>query len=254
MTENQNAKIIALVVSATLITGILLTSLWFFVFNKKTLTGSSVIQQTAPTQATSDNTTKLKLARSTVTSIFLSVEQFKTEWKKYPSTLDEILNVGIIKKEEILAQSGIVYAYEVSDDGKDCAVRTTIDTNQLLTNYCSTYSEMADGVYALTPSERQQVTANAKKIPYVSAQSEVEIIFNAVARYKAFNNAHPKTLQDLVDREELPKEFLSKKHEGYTLSFSAIDENDCKVVVKFSTGESITSLCNDPDYGKQFSN
>ena len=257
MTQNQNTKIIALLVSTTVIIGISITSVWFFVLNKKTSTGNSVIQQAARIQATpdltsADYTAKLDLARTTVTSLFLSAEQFKIEWKKYPSTLDEILNVGVIKREDVLSQNGIVYAYEVSEDGNDCAIRTTIDTNQLLTNYCTTYAEMIAGVYALTPSEKQQNAETAKKIPYVAALSDVEMVFSAVNRYKVLNNAHPKTLQDLVDRKELQKEFITRKREGYSLTFSATNENDCKVIVKFVTGESITSLCNDPDYGKQF--
>ncbi|MBP7774559.1 hypothetical protein KA078_02090 [Candidatus Woesebacteria bacterium] len=257
MIQNQTTRVIALLISTALIIGIAITAIWFFVLNKKTSTGNSVIQQTARIQSTPDVSSadyiaKLDLARATVASIFISAEQYETEWNKYPSTLDEIVNVGIIKKDELTSQNGIVYAYEVSEDKSDCAIRTTIDTNPVLTNYCATFSETNEGVYALTPSEKQQAEENAKKIPYVAALSDVGIVFSAVDRYKAFNSAHPKSLQDLVDRDELRKEFLTKKRDGYTLTFSATNEKDCKVVVKFVTGETITSLCNDPDYGKQF--
>lgn len=88
--------------------------------------------------------------------------------------------------------------------------------------------------------------------PYVAALSDVEQIINAVYRYYAFQGTYPQTLQDLVDKEELKQSFVDRKQDAYSLSFSATNADDCKVVATFKDGRVITSMCADDNYHEEF--
>lgn len=212
------------------------------------LDASSSENVTTPTE-------ELQFARNEATTIFLAALMYKQSQMgngKYPATIDQLISNNLI--EEIQLLQGMSYKYAATNDGADCELQFIFSNGKQTTNSCSTATnlEAEDGVFEKTAQEIQADQEVDKKLPYVAAARDVEMIFSAVSRFRAFNNANPENLQALIDSGELLSTFPSKERDGYSVEYSATTRESTQVVVKFENGQIITANYDDPSWHEQF--
>lgn len=159
-----------------------------------------------------------------------------------------LLPIGVVAIVLVIATAFGWYFFQNNPNTSTSESGQAVPTPIATTNpeNSSDQDEIDDSYESLTREE------SANKFPYVAAASDVEQIINAVNRYKAFQGTYPETLQDMANEGELTQEFIDRKQAAYTLTFSATNEDDCKVVATFSDGRIITSMCKDPNYHDQF--
>lgn len=186
---------------------------------------------------------------STTISVSLSQQNVTSptqEKNTYPNTSKKIL-VPLLVFILVAAVLGW-YFLQNSLNGSNAETNQVTSTPNTITNSENSFesNEDTDSYQSVSREE------STNKMPYVAAASDVKQIINAVYRYKAFQGTHPTSLQDMVDKKELTQEFVDRKQLAYTITFSATGMDDCKVIVNFSDGRVITSMCEDPNYHDQF--
>jgi hypothetical protein len=212
------------------------------------LVASSSENLTTPTE-------ELQFARNEATKIFLAAEMYKQSEKgngKYPATINLLKEAQLI--EDVTLPQSVSYTYAATNEGADCKLQFIFSNGKQTTNTCSnaTNLEAQDGVFEKTAQEIQADQQVDKKLPYVAAARDVEMVFSAVSRFRAFNNTNPENLQTLIDSGELLSTFPTKERKGYSIEYSAVTKENAQIIVRFENGQIITAKYDDPSWHEQF--